>query len=214
MKRVLGVVLTILILLSMTACGNNGNFPKDDGRRFKTAIDAIYEKDGMDETEILIKLSKDEHVFVTTADSDWHLIADKLGYLSHSSIKINSSYKVLNLHSNKYPGSGGILESLYLANKHVISFSTVTQYIDRTIELSDNKGTEIKYGEYADEDTKWMSFFWVLDEIPEDYRVIIDGKEYELPKKNYTAEILFVIIGIAIITTIIVVVLKKSRYKR
>ncbi len=212
-KKLNLILILGLIAITLFGCGNEGNYPKDDGTRYATPIDAIYEKDNASSEDYLFSLEYENFVVVDMGERVKRLYKDEKGYFPITSLNLNYDLKNIQVLKNGEPINIGILAEVYYASKYVITFSTVSIPNPESFEIYDSIGSEILYGEYEENGMKCMTFFWVLDEIPEDYTINISGYEYGLPNsRSIKLTIVFgTFLGIPAVIVAIIIIMKAKR---
>ena len=180
MRRIFIIVITISLLLSLTACKKE-SMPKDDGRRFDTAQEAILTEKGGDFPSYVFEIQDENVVFVITSDSSYTLYKDELGYFPLYNTGSVSVSKSISTVSNKVKYLG-FLYNKNIDNRNFVQL--VVKYIDfkEEIEIYDSIGSEI-IGKVVEDGDYHVAIYYaeLPSEIPEDYRIYINGVEHELP---------------------------------
>ena len=180
MRRIFIIVLTLSVLVTLTACKKE-SMPKDDGRRFDTAQEAILTEKGGDLPSYVFEIQDEKVVFVMTSNSSYTLYKDELGYFPLYNTGLLSASKSISTVSNKVKYLG-FLYSENIDNRNFVELQLT--YIDfkEELEIYDSIGSEI-IGKVVEDKGNHVAMYYaeLPSEIPEDYRIYINGVEHELP---------------------------------
>lgn len=144
------------------------------------------------------------------------LFKDERGYASPSGFKDH-------YWSKSILGKDGEIHLLgrsYYADKYVITLMTNAPYLGSAPEVYDNVGSTFQYNEYIVDSPgygKISTYFLVLDEIPEDYKVYVNGVPYainELTNRSLITALGFGIIFAVPLVIVIVLTMRKAKKKR
>ena len=215
MKKLIIIIAIMAVILSLTSCVDDGNYPKDTGVRYDNAVDAIYDEVGVDDSEYLFELQQGNFVAVKLNNRRYLLYRDNSGYYPMNALDFNIKHKAYPLKDVNYPGSGFGLDHTYYAGKEVVVVSSVTTHLDMELKVSDSENTEVLSNNAIVDDGKYFLSMIVLDEISDDYKVIVNGEEYELPTASQNRP-WYILLGIIASVILVIVIMRfhKSKYKR
>ena len=168
------------MLLNLTACKKE-SMPKDDGRRFDTAQEAILTEKGGVLPSYVFEIQDENVVFVITSDSSYTLYKDKLGYFPRFNTGSLSASKGMTVMSDDMKYLAFLVHE-NIDNRNFVQINL--KYIDfkEEVEIYDSLGREI-IGKVVEDGDYHVAIYYaeLPSEIPEDYRIYINGVEHELP---------------------------------
>jgi len=220
MKKLLTIVILILVLLTCASCDNYRQYPADSATRYPTLAEAL----DIDEDQIQYSFEDGEIVYVSYAtEGGGHslfMYKDNGGYVKSSSFRDHSW--------NKSVECNGIRETCLLtrahyADKYIITLHIFTLNYTVTPTISDSLNSTFQYAEYigtnSDLTVKTATYFLVLDEIPEDYEIYIDGVTYTVNQLTNMDLVMIIVFGtafaipIVIITIATIMKIKKKKHQ-
>ena len=213
-KRVVLIILAIVGVLFFTTSCSKESYPKNINERYDNPLDVISDISGAKNVEYLFELEYENFVILgnrkNNAFSANFLYKDELGYYPSDAIDFNVKTKMSSFEDpSNSPGGVTIIHANF-AGKEIIWVTNATKNLDFNLCISDSQNTKIQYESFiSDDDLKFSVAFWVLDEIPNDYSLIINGEENNLPK--FSIMIIWYFIFAIVIFLIIILIVKRTK---
>lgn len=217
MKKILYIILIIILLASLSGCDNYKQYPSDNATRYPTLEEAL------ETTSDKIKYVFEEGnivyvVFGGNNTTGLFLYKDEVGYVKSSEFNNHTwAKKVIN---EQRTGSG-LLSRMHYADKYIIKFSMLVEATYEPI-IYDSLNSEFQYKEYVFVNSngiriKTFDYFLVMDEIPKDYKVYIDGVEYGINQLVNSDIEMIVVFGLLFTIPLFFIIrgiVKKSKNKK
>lgn len=219
MKKTIVITILIFVLLACASCDNYRQYPSDNATRYPTLAEAL----DIEEDQIQYSFEDGNIVYVYyTTEGGGHslfMYKDSEGYVKSSSFREHLWNKHIKCNEIR---EKCILMRVHYANKYVVILDGFTTNLYTKPTIADNINSEFAYKDYIEtgiSKVRSFTYFLVLDEIPENYEIYIDGVTYTVDQLTNGDLVMIIVFStffgilILIITLVTIKKIKKKKHK-